>query len=41
MYVESRKMVEINLFSRQKCRHRFKEWRGEHGGKGEELGTWD
>ena len=42
--VESRKMAQMNLFAKQKQRHRHGEQMYAHqGGKGgwEELGDWD
>ena len=42
--MESRKMVQMNLFAKEKYRHRCREQMYEHqGGKegGDELGDWD
>ena len=44
MYVQSRKMVQMILFVKQKYRHRHKEKNyGHQGGKGwrDKLGNWD
>ena len=44
MYVQSRKIVQVILFAKQKYRHRHKEKNyGHQGGKGwwDKLGNWD
>ena len=46
MYVEPRKMVQMNWFAGQKLRHRCREQTyghqgGKAGGGGDELGDWD
>ena len=39
--MESRKMVQVNLFAGQEQRHRHREWTCGHGGEGEGGTNWE